>query len=162
MAFPSPAKDKSSTFVGEKGNQNVSLNQLHWSTVALTTAPGQFQLPQRSNESKAMLTAFHLQDYLRDTVLRALRHRIGHRKVVHHHDVLIGLIHSGWRLRSGADGRATVLECGGSWRLNLRPLKKLEKGKEGGRRRGAKRPMLSQPFSKGATQFGLTMHSDSQ
>lgn len=71
--------------------------------------------------------------YLRDTVLGALRHRVGHRQVIDHHDVLVGLIDRSGRLRPGTDGRAAVLD-GGSGRLYLRPLKKLEQGRERGER----------------------------
>lgn len=67
--------------------------------------------------------------YLWDTVLGALRHGVGHWQVVHHHDVLVGLVHGSRGLRSGTDGGAAVLD-GGSWRLDLRPLKKLGEGKE--------------------------------
>lgn len=69
--------------------------------------------------------------YLWDTVLGALRHRVGHWQVVHHHDVLVGLVHGSRGLRSGTDGGAAVLD-GGSWRLDLRPLKKLGEGRERG------------------------------
>lgn len=63
-----------------------------------------------------------------DTVLGALRHRVGHWQVVHHHDVLVGLVHGSRGLRSRTDGGAAVLD-GGSWRLDLRPLKKLVMGR---------------------------------
>lgn len=51
--------------------------------------------------------------------------------MVHHHDVLVGLVHGSRGLCSGTDGGAAVLD-GGSWRLNLRPLKKLGEGRERG------------------------------
>lgn len=51
--------------------------------------------------------------------------------MVHHHDVLVGLVHSSRGLRSGTDGGAAVLD-GGSRRLDLRPLKKLGEGRERG------------------------------
>lgn len=51
--------------------------------------------------------------------------------MIDHHDVLVGLIDCSGRLRPGTDGRAAVLD-GGSGRLYLRPLKKLEQGRERG------------------------------
>lgn len=71
--------------------------------------------------------------YLWYTVLGGLRHGIRHRQVINHHDVLVGLIHCGWCLCTRTDGRAAVLD-GSSWRLDLRPLKKLGQGRERGRR----------------------------
>lgn len=67
--------------------------------------------------------------YLRNAVLGALRHGVGHGQVIDHHDVLVGLVHRGGRLRAGTDGGAAVLE-GGSRRLDLRPLEKLRRGRE--------------------------------
>lgn len=49
--------------------------------------------------------------------------------MINHHDVLVGLIHRRGGLRTRTDGRAAVLD-GGSWRLDLRPLKKLGQGRE--------------------------------
>ena len=71
--------------------------------------------------------------YLWYTVLGALRHRVGHWQMINHHDVLVGLIHRSRRLRTRTDGRAAVLD-GSSWRLYLRPLKKLGQGRERGGR----------------------------
>lgn len=53
--------------------------------------------------------------------------------MIDHHDVLVGLIDRSGRLCPGTDGRAAVLD-GGSGRLYLRPLKKLEQGRERGER----------------------------
>lgn len=64
--------------------------------------------------------------YLWDTVLRPLGHWVGHGQVVHHHDVLVGLVHCRGRLRPRAD-RRTAVGDGSSRRLYLRPLKKLGK-----------------------------------
>lgn len=79
------------------------------------------------------LGAWTMYFYLWYTVLRALRHRVGHWKMINHHDVLVGLIYRSWRLRTRTDGRAAVLD-GSSWRLYLRPLKKLGQGREKGGR----------------------------
>lgn len=62
---------------------------------------------------------------LGDTVLGALRHGVRHGQVIHHHNVLVGLVDGGGGgLCARSDGGVVVL-YGGTWRLELWPLEKL-------------------------------------
>lgn len=96
--------------------------------------------------------------YLWDAVLGPLRHRIGHREVVDHHDVLIGLIDRRGGLCARAEGGAAVLDRG-SRGLDLRPLEKLGEASEEPvglvdhrhqKRRKARQPLLKKTHVPGA------------